>query len=208
MCMLSGAILSGGLSTRMGEEKGLVILHGRPLIHYVMGTMRRVADEVIVSIAKGMTSRYREILDSNIKLVEDKRIGVGPLEGLARAFSSARGQYVVVSPCDTPFLKPELCTMLVESARGRDGAVPLTGAELFEPLHGVYRRKSCLESFEKAIKNGIQRPVEIYPELDLEFVPRNVLQTVDPDLTSFWNLNSYDDLELAEMKLKEGSRKL
>jgi len=72
----------------------------------------------------------------------------------------------------------------------------------------VYKRKRCFESFEKAIENGIQRPVDIYAELDLEYVPKSVLKTVDPDLTSFWNLNTYDDLELAEIKLKEGSVRL
>ncbi len=192
----------------MGEEKGLALLDGRPLIAHVIMAMKPVVNELVVSVARGKAKAYQEFLSPGVKIVEDKRTGVGPVEGLSRALAASKGQYVVVSPCDTPFLKPEICTLMAESAEGRDGAVPMTGTDLFEPLHGAYRRKRCLEAFEKAIKNGVQRPVDIYAELDIEFVPSSVLQTVDPDLTSFWNLNSYDDLELAELKLREGSMRL
>ncbi len=190
--MLSGAILSGGLSTRMGEEKGLALLGGKPLISYVAQTLESVADEIVIAVAKGKLGRYREVLGDEFMIAEDERAGVGPLEGLITAMSAAKEDYVLVSPCDTPFLKVDLCKSIVlPRIRGS-----------FEPLHGVYRRIKCLAAFEEAIEEGIQRPIDAYRMLDLKYVDEDIIRVADPRLESFWNLNSREDLELAEKKLR------
>lgn len=199
--MLSGVILSGGQSSRMGQEKGLVKLGGRPLITYVSTTLFEVVDEVVVSVARGMTEKYERVLGKGFRIVEDRRMGMGPLEGLLNSFGEALGEYVLVSPCDTPFLTPKMCELVARSAKGRDGAIPQTGTDYFEPLHGAYRRKKCLKVLDEMLEAGLRRPADAYPRLNLEFIPESVLRSVDPDLLSFWNLNSFDDLELAEMKL-------
>jgi len=199
--MLSGAILSGGLSTRMGEEKGLAVLGGKPLISYVARTLESVADEIVIAVAKGMSGRYREVLGDEYMIAEDKRAGVGPLEGLVTALSAAKEDSVLVSPCDTPFLKVDLCRSIVSLARKRDGAVPRIGGN-FEPLHGVYGRIKCLAAFEEAIAEGRQRPVDAYKMLDLKYVDEDIVRVMDPRLESFWNLNSREDLELAEERLR------
>ena len=202
--MLSGAILSGGLSTRMGEEKGLAALGGKPLISYVARTLESIADEVVIAVAKGMSGRYREALGDEYLIVEDERAGFGPLEGLVTALSAAGENTVIVSPCDTPFLKAELCESIVSIARKRDGAVPRIRGN-FEPLHGVYTRIKCLAAFEEAIEEGRQRPVDAYDMLDLEYVDEDIVRVMDPRLESFWNLNNREDLELAEERLLTNS---
>lgn len=161
-----------------------------------------MVNEIIVSVAKGMAEKYERALGKECLIVEDRREEMGPLEGFLTAFREARGEYVLVSPCDTPFLLPEMCKLVISSARGRDGAIPQTGMDFFEPLHGVYRRKKSLKVLDEMLEAGLRRPAETYARLDLEFIPESVLRTVDPDLVSFWNLNSFDDLELAEMRLK------
>ena len=200
--MLSGAILSGGLSRRMGEEKGLALLGGEPLISHVAQALGGVVDEIVIAVAKGMSARYREALGSGLMIVEDKRAEIGPLEGLITALSAARGDYVLVSPCDTPFLRVDLCRSIVSLAKKRDGAVPRIGGN-FEPLHGVYRRIKCLAAFEEALEEGKRKPIDAYGMLDLEFVDEDIVRVVDPRLESFWNLNSQRELELAEKRLRE-----
>jgi molybdopterin-guanine dinucleotide biosynthesis protein A len=201
--MLSGAILSGGLSTRMGEEKGLAVLGGKPLISYVARALESVADEIVIAVTKGMSGRYRETLGDEYLIVEDERVGFGPLEGLITALSAAREESVLVSPCDTPFLKVDLCKSIVSLARKRDGAVPRIRGN-FEPLHGAYARIKCLAAFEEAIEEGRQRPIDAYDMLDLEYVDEDIVRITDPRLESFWNLNNPGDLELAEDRLRRG----
>ena len=188
----------------MGEEKGLALLRGRPLISYVAETLKSVADEIVIAVANGKTGWYQEILGDEYIIAEDTRAGVGPLQGLITALRAANGDSVLVSPCDTPFLKVDLCESIVSLARKRDGAVPRIRGN-FEPLHGVYRRIKCLAAFEEAMEEGRHRPVDAYEMLDLEYVDEDIVRVMDPRLDSFWNLNSREDLELAEERLRRDS---
>jgi len=187
----------------MGEEKGLALLGGEPLISHVARTMGGLVDEVVIAVARGMSERYRETLGGGFVIAEDERAEIGPLEGLVTAFTAARGEYVLVSPCDTPFLKDEVCRSIISLASKRDGAVPRIG-ENFEPLHGVYRRIKCLAAFSEALAEGKRKPVDAYDMLDLEYVDEDIVRVTDPRLESFWNLNNPGDLELAEDRLKRG----
>lgn len=199
--MLSGAVLSGGLSTRMGEEKGLALLGGKPLISYVVGTMEGVADEIVISVARGMSERYRDVLGDAYVIAEDGRTDVGPLEGLITALGASRGDYVLVSPCDTPFLRIDTLRSIISLVRKRDGAVPRFG-DNFEPLHGIYRRIKCLAAFEEALEEGKRKPVDAYGRLDLEYVDEEIIRVNDPHLESFWNLNTPEELKRAEERLR------
>ncbi len=192
------------MSTRMGEEKGLAVLGGKPLISYVARTLESVADEIVIAVAKGMSGKYLEVLGNEYLIVEDERTGFGPLEGLVTALRASKWDSVLVSPCDTPFLKVDLCKSIVSFARKRDGAVPRIRGN-FEPLHGAYARIKCLAAFEEAIEEGGQRPVDAYEMLDLEYVDEDIVRVMDPRLESFWNLNSREDLELAEERLRRDS---
>ncbi|MGQ9588278.1 MAG: molybdenum cofactor guanylyltransferase, partial [Thermoplasmata archaeon] len=89
----------------MGQEKGLIELGGVPLIVHVSRTVASIVDETLVSVGKGRAQEYAGILGEGTRIVEDEREDIGPLEGLIRTFSCAKGEYILVSPCDTPFLK-------------------------------------------------------------------------------------------------------
>lgn len=189
----------------MGQEKGLTLLHGEPLITHVSRAMESVVDEIVVSVSKGMRPRYVEVLDEDYVIVEDRRPGLGPVEGLISGLSAARSEYVLFSPCDTPFLGPKVCELIISSASGADGAVPKTGKSYFEPLHGAYRRRECLSAFGEAVVKGGGRPSYAYEMLDLRFVPEEDLRSVDPTLESFWNINTPRDLKSAEKRIQERS---
>ena len=201
---MSGVILSGGMSTRMGHEKGLVMLAGKPLVSYVASVLESVADEIVGAVAKDMSAQYKIVLKKGYKIVEDRRQGYGPLEGLTAAFEAARGEYALVCPCDTPFLSPQVCEMISSRAKGSDGAVPRIGGK-FEPLHATYSRESALRAFESTIAEGKRKPIEAYEKLSLVYVEEAELRSIDPHLLSFWNLNSPKDLDLAEQKMVSSS---
>ncbi len=185
----------------MGRDKGLVPLGGVPLVKYVADVLSSVADQVVVSTAKGRRAKYAAILDDEFEFVEDKTEGIGPLEGLIRGLESAKGEYVLVSPCDTPFLKKEICQTVVQAAIGRDGAVPKTGPNYLEPLHGAYRKDSCVEAFRRVLASGVRSPTHAYRNLNIAFLDECGLRAIDADLLSFWNINNPDDLEKAEAQL-------
>lgn len=188
----------------MGEEKGLALLGGKPLISHVAMTLEALTDEIVVAVARGKSDEYRHALGNGYTIAEDERTDVGPLEGLITALSASRGEYVLVSPCDTPFLREEVCRSMISLARKRDGAVPRFG-DNFEPLHGIYRRIKCLAAFEEALEEGKRRPADAYASLDIEFVDEEIIRVTDPNLESFWNLNTPEDLMEAELRLRSMS---
>lgn len=200
--MLTGAILSGGLSLRMGQEKGLTLLGGEPFIAHVHRAMEGLVDEVIVSVAKGMGKTYSEVLGDEFMILEDETAGLGPLGGMITVLSHAKGEFALFSPCDTPLLSPRVCQLIVSSVNGGDGVVPKTGKTYYEPLHGMYKRRAGLAAFKEAIKEGAGNPHYVFDKLDLTFIPKGKLREVDPGLVSFWNINTPKDLELAENRLR------
>jgi molybdopterin-guanine dinucleotide biosynthesis protein A len=198
--MLTGAILSGGRSVRMGHEKGLTLLGGEPFIFHVHRAMEGLIDEIIVSVAKGMAKTYVEALGEPFIIVEDETPGLGPLGGIIPALAFAKSRYVLFSPCDTPFLSQKVCELIVSSVHGAEGVVPKTGKTHYEPLHGMYKKQPGLAAFRDAVSKGDGSPQHAFDRLDLNFIPEEKLRDVDPELESFWNINTPKDLELAESK--------
>jgi molybdopterin-guanine dinucleotide biosynthesis protein A len=203
--MLTGLVLSGGQSSRMGQEKGLVNLNRDPMVSYVVNSMLGLVDEVVISVGKGRADLYDEYREIGFEVVEDREPGIGPLEGLVCAMRAARGEYVIVAPCDTPFLKQEICKLVLSKVDGRDGAVPIVNG-MYEPLHGAYKRVTALRAFEVALGSGKRKPVDAYGDLDLVRVEEEELRAVDPELASFWNLNGQQELVQAEEKLGESEQ--
>ena len=200
--MLTGAILSGGKSARMGREKGLTLLGGEPFIVHVHRAMEGLVDEVIVSVAKGMGRTYSKALGDGFTVVEDRTPYMGPIGGIITVLEHASSQYVLFSPCDTPFLKPSVCELIVSYAQGADGSVPMTGKTFLETLHGAYRREPGLGAFKEAAANGDCRPRYAFDRMKLRFVPEEKLREIDPGLESFWNINTQEHLELAEKRFR------
>jgi len=198
--MLTGVVLSGGEGSRMGQDKGLVNLRGDPMVSYVIDAMLGLVNEIVISVAKGRGPRYDEFAEIGFEVVEDRASGIGPVEGILCALKVARGDYILVSPCDTPFLKPRICDLLLSRASGKDGAVPVI-KDKFEPVHGAFNRVAAVKAFDAVLAAGKRKPSDAYGRLDMVFVDEATLRTVDPDLESFWNLNTPQDLRSAENKI-------
>ena len=194
--MVTGAVLAGGTSSRFGSEKATAQFGRCPMIAHVVSVLRLVADDIIVAVAPGRSSYYTKIVDEDVRVVEDKHRDQGPIRGLVTALEASCEDYVIVSPCDTPLLRKEVCELIIDRGRDRDGAVPRIGG-FFEPLHAVYKREPCLQAFARVIEEGDMRPKEAYGRLDLATVEEEELRGADPDLVSFININSEEDLAKA-----------
>lgn len=202
MDVLTGVVLSGGASTRFGREKGLVMLNDETMVSRVVATMRILADEIVVAVASGRAEEYANLLSDDTIVVEDEREGIGPLYGLTTAMRAAEGDYVVVSPCDTPLIRPEVCRAVVDSGEGKDGAVPFLRGYL-EPLHACYRRRTCLDAFEETVAAGRRRPKDAFHLLDLAMVDEEHIRRLDPHLESFINVNTQEDLAVVTDRISQ-----
>jgi molybdopterin-guanine dinucleotide biosynthesis protein A len=185
---VSGAILAGGASRRMGRDKAFLEWEGRPLIAGIVERLRPVVDEVIV--VADDTARYAGFAD---RCVPDVYRGVGTLGGIHAGLEAARHELVLVVACDMPFLKQEVLDWFVAAAGGNGGSeadlVILRHEAGVEPLHAVYR-KSCLPAIEATIERGERCAFAFYDRIRVRYVAPAELAALDPELESFRNVNT------------------
>ncbi len=181
---VSGIILAGGASRRMGQDKAFLDFGGRPLISVVAGRLRAVADEVLVVADNGQ--RYAPFAD---RWVADIFAGVGTLGGIHAGLQAARHNRALVVGCDMPFLNPALLAWFAEAVEGYDLAV-LRHGEWLEPLHAVYC-KSCLPAIKVVVQAGERCAFSFYDQVHTHYVTPSDIAHLDPDLSSFCNVNTF-----------------
>ena len=192
------ALLSGGSSSRMGQDKALMAFLGRPLILRVVERLRPLAQEVLLS-----TNRPEEYASLGLTALPDLVAGRGPLGGLYTVLQAAHFPIVAAAACDMPFASPGLfayeCELLVKSET--DAVVPVT-PEGLEPLHAVYRRATCLPVVREALEAGKLKLSGWLEKVETELVPPEVTAQFDPSGLAFWNLNTREEFRRAEAKAK------
>jgi molybdenum cofactor guanylyltransferase len=100
---ISGVLLAGGKSSRMGRDKVLLDLHGTPLIEFVAETLNQVFDQVIVSAIDIQTYQFL-----GLEIVPDTIKDCGPSGGIHAAFLHGTSSSIFLTACDTPCISPEL----------------------------------------------------------------------------------------------------
>lgn len=188
---VTGLVLAGGASRRMGRDKALMELGGRPLIQIVVERMAVVCAEVII-VAGDATSYTR----FGVPVVVDRFRDVGVLGGLHAGLAVAGYELALAVGCDMPFLKPELLRAFAAWAEGYDVAL-LRHEGYLEPLHGAYRR-TCLPSIEAAIRAGKRRIVSFFPHVRVRTIGLDDVRPLDPELNSFRNVNTPEEWEAAK----------
>jgi molybdopterin-guanine dinucleotide biosynthesis protein A len=201
--MLSVAILAGGKSRRMGQDKALMPFLGRPLIQRIIERLRLLSDDLFV-----MTSRPADYAFLGIPIHSDLlQPGQGSLVGLYSSLMTAAQPLVAVVGCDMPFASPALCEYERDlmTSSGADVVIPSTSIGL-EPLHAVYRRETCLPVLQAALEAGERKIIAWFPKVKVQILPDKVTVKHDQEL-AFWNLNTPEDFRQAEAqaRLEEGA---
>ncbi len=192
--MLTIAIQAGGLSSRMGQDKALMLFLGQPLIAYLTNRLSKLADELIIT-----TNQPADYAFLDLPLFTDILPGTGALGGLYTALSAARQPFVAVVACDMPFinldlLRAQIHLLLKENA---DVVIPRSPTGL-EPLHAVYRRETCLPVIHAAIETGERKLIAWFPAVKVRVLEPQEVLPYDPEFRSFVNINYPEDFRRAE----------
>jgi len=189
--MITVAVQAGGGSRRMGRDKALVHLAGRPLIQHVLDRVASLGDEILVT-----TNHPEAYAFLGVRLVADAVPGQGALGGLRTALAVARGETVLLLASDMPFVSPLLLGRMLALAPQADVIVPRWKGE-YEPLQAVYS-KACLPAVEAALEAGKRRMISFYPEVRVHVVEESEVSSLDPLGLSFLNINAPRDFVRAE----------
>ena len=195
--MRSAVILAGGVGSRLGKEKSLIEFDGRPLIQWSVEKLALLVEDVVVVARGPEQAGLLEDLIPDASIACDSVSGYGPVAGLAAGMELARNEYVLAIGCDLPFLNVDVVNILFEQAQGWDAAVPMRENGMIEPLHSVYKRDALHSACQNAIEHGerkIRLPLSM---LRVKYVAVELLKNPDPELLTFFNLNTREDLDLA-----------
>lgn len=194
----SALVLAGGRSERFGRPKALVEMLGRPLVAHVAAALAPLAEDIIVSVADDETAGTIEEALPHVRFVVDQRWSAGPIEGFRQGFRVAHGAVVLVAPCDAPFLRTELYRLLLSALGDSDAAVPRRS--VFDPVRAAYRRSPVVHLLESPA--DVPSPSALVDLLHPVFLDESQLRTADPELASFFDVNTPADLEKARERMQ------
>jgi len=192
--VITVAIQAGGRSSRMGRDKALLPLGGKPLIEHVLQRVAGLGDEVLIT-----TNQPDDYAFLGIRMVGDRQPGAGALDGLLTALEAASGERVLLLACDLPFVSRPLLEHMVGIDSDAEVVIPRRGGRL-QPLHAIYAT-SCAASVREALRAGEKRMISFFPSVQTCIVEQETLDEYDPNGLSFFNVNTPDDLEQAEQTL-------
>jgi molybdopterin-guanine dinucleotide biosynthesis protein A len=192
---VTGLILAGGESKRMGRPKAMLDVGGVTLVGRVLAKVAPLCREVIL-----VTRRPSDFLSLNVTTVRDLIPGQGPLGGLATGLFYAHYPWALVLACDLPFLQTRLLDYLIRRALnlppGPRAVVP-RNAEGWQPLVAMYSR-SCLGPARTRLGEGRRKVGDLREKLvNWLAVDEEEFQGVGLDFSSFDNVNTPEDLASA-----------
>ncbi len=189
---MGAIILAGGQSRRMGTNKALLRLApaGPTLIELVVAAARQVADPLILST--NTPTAYHWL---GLQCVGDQ-LGAGPLAGLAAGLAALTTPGAFLLACDLPGVRPALLHLLAEIAERDptlDAIVPLDAADRPQSVVALYRG-TCLAAIQRQLAAGQLQMTAWYDQVHTRYVTAATVREVDPDLRSFHNVNTPEDL--------------
>ncbi len=199
--MFTLAILAGGNSQRMGQDKAIMPFRGETLVRRVLDRLAGLAAEAIV-----IASESQKYLSLGIRIVPDLLPGRGSLGGLYTALFSASQPAVAVVACDMPFVNADLLAHQrdILFSDNMDVVVPSSRKGL-EPLHAIFRRETCLPAVREALDAGEQRLISWFPRVRVRVLLPEETNPFDPRGLMFFNVNTPEELAQAEKIAEENT---
>jgi molybdopterin-guanine dinucleotide biosynthesis protein A len=176
---IDAVILAGGKSSRMGEEKGLVLFQQKPLVSYVINLL------LGLQIQPRLIANHPGYQQFNIRIDTDIIPDKGPMGGLYTALETTRQQHVLLLSCDTPFLQPALIKRLLSGLRDGRICIPECQGRL-HPLCAIYP-KSLKDKVVTCITENRLRMTAFVSSAAHDRIHSDDLEVMYPDL--FMNLN-------------------
>lgn len=194
----TGIILAGGENRRFnGKNKAFAKINGQTIIDRISKIFRDLFDEVVL-----VTNDPVRYLDHDVSIVSDHFKARSSLNGLHAGLFAASNPYAFCVACDTPFIQKALVQYLIRQIeRNKDIVIPRTGAG-FEPFFAVYS-KMCIKPIEYQLKNNRMKIQGLFSRTRVKKISEADLRNIDPELISFFNVNTPEDLVTAEKLFSE-----
>jgi molybdopterin-guanine dinucleotide biosynthesis protein A len=184
---ITGIVLAGGRSRRMGTDKSMMMLNGKSLIEYSINALRPLCNNIVIS-------SNRNIYDfTGCEVWPDELPDQAPIIGIYSCLKRSSTEYNIILSCDMPLISTTMLEYLLLHSENYDITIPVHENNLIEPLCGIYRQSS-VEILSKFISKGNFRlNVCIRAALHRLIVVDNQLAFYSPNM--FSNINTQEDFQ-------------
>jgi molybdenum cofactor guanylyltransferase len=195
----AAAILAGGRASRLGGvAKPLLTVGGQRIIDRALAVLRPLVDEVVI-----LADDAAPFAPLGLRVIPDRRPGLGPLAGLEAALLAVDAEELLLVGGDMPALSPRVVAHVLAAAPGADAVVPFTAGRP-EPLHARYHRRVAA-TVSARLDRGALPLHGLLDEIAVTPVDEAALRALDPELLTFANVNTPDDLRRLDERLRGGA---
>ena len=186
-------ILAGGRNSRMnGTDKAKLIVDTQPLLQHKYMVFQDWFKEMIV-----VCNRQRRDDYPHMNIVVDEQEGQGPLMGLYSGLKASSNPICFVTACDMPFVNEVLVQLLLQKTTGFDMVAPKLNG-YWEPLLTVYHKR-LLSLIKNRLSKGQRKISSFFRDARIRTITEEQIKTADPNLLSFFNINTPQDLIQARL---------
>jgi molybdopterin-guanine dinucleotide biosynthesis protein A len=199
---ITGIVLAGGRSSRMGSDKASLILDGASLLHRTAAALDAVVDEIVIVRAPGQSIPLVKTRASLV-VVQDAVEGEGPLFGIGTGLSAASAPIAIVVGVDHPFLRPPLLRLLADRVRaGARWVLPIAGGRP-QPLCSAFAT-DALDVVTRHLEAGARAPMAVAADLGMVRLSEDEWREADPDGLSFVDVDTPEEFEAARRRVSGG----
>lgn len=187
------AINAGGQSRRMGRDKALVELAGRPMLQHVIERVSGLgqAQTLLVSNDHAAHTRF------GLPMVPDSLPDGGSLGGIYTALMHSQCDHTLVVACDMPFLSPTLLRYMLTLREGGHDVIAPRVAGYPQGLHAVYSQ-ACVAPIRARIEAGRLKVIGFYDQVRVRYLDEDEWRPLDPTGRALDNINTPEELAAAE----------
>ncbi len=184
------AILAGGKSRRFGKNKLLLEYKGKSFLQLTIDKLSEISKEIIIA---GRNFEEIQACTYKYKCFKDDYILKASIVGIHTALKYSNNDMVLVVAGDLPLLKSEVLKLLVSKyiSCNCEAVIPVVRG-FIEPLVALYSRKT-LDIIEENIENNKLKIADFIKKIDIYKLSEKEIKVVDPELVSFFNINTKED---------------
>lgn len=185
---VTAVILCGGKSTRMGRDKALIKIAGRPLVQHAADELCQIFQKVFIN-----TNTPLAYEGFGLPIVTDREAQWGALAGIDAAFAAATTPWIFALACDMPLVDSRVIEHVLAAATEDAAVVVPHGHGFHQPFHAAYGPLA-----RRALEQWRGRPLTIHhflKEVPVIAIGEEEMQKVAPGLECLLQANKPEELE-------------
>ncbi len=180
-----------------GMNKAFLKVGKKTILNRLLDTLQEIFDEIVL-----VTRQPEKYSGYPVNIVSDIYEDRSSLTGVHAGLYHAKNEFSFVAPCDAPFLQAELLRLLINSIKPDiDVVIPYYNG-YYEPLCAVYSKR-CIPEIETLLANKNYRIYSFFESVNIKKITIEQIKMTDPEMLSFFNINTPDTLALSMKVLEE-----